>query len=250
MRPSVPDVHITDALDTELSAYRSVCGQAVVGLIFGLLSPAALLNTLLWVLLPAPGLVFSVWALGRIRKNPSALAGRKMAWTGLVLSLLMAVAAPTDWFAYRRMVRDEARLVSTAWFRYLRQDEPQKAHQLTAPPQSRQPLDERLWTFYQNTENARRSLETYVESPLVHTLLALGPRADVRFYETAGQQHDAESDYVELCYAVTYEEDGEKKTFFVVVPMLRTKLVDGQAGWRILQATGGVRPEGWESDHA
>ena len=50
---------------------------------------------------------------------------------------------------------------------------------------------------------------------------------------------------VEQLYAVTYEEEGERKSFFVAVQMSRTKLADGTADWRIAQANGGVKPEGW-----
>jgi len=244
MRPSVPDVHITDSQDAEFAAYRPLAVQAVVGLIFGLLAPLALLSSAFW-LLPATGLFFGNWALRRIKRDPAALTGRKLAWTGLSLSLLFIVAAPTDWLVYRRVVRNEARQFSTLWFRYLTHDEPQKAHQLTLAPQARQPLGENLWGFYRNDSRTRRSLEGYVKSPLVRTLLALGPRAMVRFYETVDQSHDDNDDVVELLYAVTYEEEGERKSFFVDVQARRMKLADGSADWRILQTAGGAKPEGW-----
>ncbi len=78
MRPSVPDVHITDPEDAELAAYRALAGQAVLGLIFGLLSPLVLVDPLLWSLFPALGVILSGWALRRIKKSDS-LTGRKMA---------------------------------------------------------------------------------------------------------------------------------------------------------------------------
>ncbi len=174
------------------------------------------------------------------------MTGQKLAWAGLSLSLLFVVAAPTDWLVHRQMVRQEARQFSDLWFHYLATGEPQKAHQLTVPPQTRQPLGENLWNFYRNNPKARKGLEGYVQTPLVRTLLALGTsRARVRFYETASQAHDGNDDLVELVYAVTYEEEGEKKSFFVGVQAYRTKLPDGSAGWRILQAGGGAKPEGW-----
>jgi len=244
MRPSVPDVHITDRQDAEFAAYRALTVQAVAGLIFGLLAPLALLAPVFWAM-PALGVFFSGWALRRIKRDPTALTGRKLAWAGLSLSLLFAAAAPADWLVYRRIVRDEARQFSALWFRYLTHDEPQKAHQLTVPPQSRQPLDDHLWAFYRNAPRSRQALEGYVKSPLVRTLLALGPRAVVRFYETAGQSHDDNNDLVELFYAVTYEEEGETKSFFVAVQALRMKLADDSAGWRIVQAGGGAKPPGW-----
>ena len=84
-----------------------------------------------------------------------------------------------------------------------------------------------------------------MKSPLVRTLLALGPKAQVGFYRTVGQSHNNDRDEVDQLYAVTYEEDGERKSFFVSVHLQRTKLSDGAASWRIISTQGGVRPEGW-----
>jgi len=171
--------------------------------------------------------------LRRIQRDPLALTGRRLAWVGLSLSLLVAAAAPTDWLIYRRIVRDEARQFSSLWLRCLTHDEPHKAHQLITPPQNRQPLNDHLWNYYRNNPRSRQSLEGYVQIPLVRTLLALGPRAVVRFYETAGQTQEDDIDVVEEVYAVTYEEEGETKSFFVVVQTLRMKLADGHADWLI-----------------
>jgi len=244
MRPSVPDVYITDSQDEELSAYRAVSGQAVSGLIFGLLAPLALVDPMLWTV-PALGVFLSVRALRRIHRSEPALAGRKMAIVGLTLSLLLLAAAPTDWFVYRWRVRSEAGEFARLWFHCLTEDEPEKAYQLTLPPQSRQPLDNRLWAVYRDEPRLRQGLENYVKVPLVRTLLTLGPKARVRFYESAGQTHTDREDTVEQVYAVTYEEEGQRKSFLVVVQMSRTKLADGTPDWRILQTSGGVKPEGW-----
>jgi hypothetical protein len=229
----------------ELAAYQRLAGHAVVGLIFGLLAPLALVDPLLWGI-PVLGAILSVCALRHIRKNAPALTGRKLAIVGLTLSLLFAAAAPTDWLVYRRLLRDEAQQFSTLWFRLLTQDEPQKAFQLTLPPPMRHPLDDQLWDFYRNDDRQRKGLESYVKDPLVRTLLALGPKAQVRFYDTVDQICDSdEGDVVIQCYAVTYEEEGEKKSFFVTVNMLRRKFDTGEIGWRMGQTLGGVRPEGW-----
>ncbi len=246
MRPSVPDVHITDRRDVELAAYRAFTGQAAVGLIFALLSPLALIDPLLWSM-PALGLFFSLWALRRIKKNAPAMTGRGLALAGLTIALLFAVAAPTEWLVYRWRIRHEARQFSELWFQYLVHDEPQKAHQLTLPPLVRQPFDQ-LWAFYRNNPRPRQGLEGYVKSPLVRTLLALGPRAQVRFYDTADQKRLLDEDYVEQLYAVTYEDRGERKSFFVLVRMTRPKRAEAKTGWRIVSAQGDVLPGGWKAD--
>ena len=244
MRPTVPDVRITDPQDADMAAYRALAPQAVVGLIFGLLAPLAMVDPLLWAL-PALGTFFSFWGLRCLRNRTGELVGRKFAWVGLVLSLLFLTAAPADLLTYRWMIGNEARQFSALWFRYLTQEEPHKAWQLHLAPQSRQPLDDRLWQFYRSSAQQRENLQKFVKLPVTRTLLALGPKAQVRFYQTASQEREDDDDLVNQYYAVTYEEQGERKSFFVLVRMMRQRLSNGRAGWHIVAVEGGVRPEGW-----
>ena len=241
MRPGVPEVHITDRHDAEVAAYHALAGQAVLGLILGLLAPLALVDPAFWSI-PAFGTFFGGWAIRRIKNHAGELAGRKMALAGFTLSLLFAAMAPTDWFVYRWMVRSEARQFSALWFKCLTGDEPQKAYQLTLAPPSRRALDDRLWDFYRGAPRLREALEGYVQQPLVRTLLALGPRAQVRFNQTTKQTREKGNDQVEQLYAVTYEEEGQRKSFFVCVVMERLKLDNGDADWRVVQTDGSVRP--------
>jgi hypothetical protein len=173
------------------------------------------------------------------------MAGGKLALWGLLLSLLFLTAAPADWLSYRWMVAKEARQFAAQWFKYVTQDEPQKAFQLTTAPQSRQPLDDHLWAFYRNNPRQRQELDNYVKSSTVRALLALGARAQVRFYQTAAQARNGDNDEVNQVFAVTYEERGERTSFFVVARMVRSRLGNGAADWRLVGADGGFRPEGW-----
>jgi hypothetical protein len=242
MRPSVPDVHITDSQDAELAEYRLLASQAVVGLIFSLLAPLAFVDPLLWIL-PVIGVVFSWWALRRIRRGEPEIVGRKMAIFGFTFSLLFLAAAPSDWFVYRLFIRDEAREFSELWFQYIAQDEPEKAFQLTLTPQKRLPLDGKLAAYYRDNATPHEDLKKYVASSPVDTLLALGPKAQMRFYQTADQGKINGNEAVGQWYNVSYEEDGEKKSFFVLVKTLRAKLPNGQSGWRIAQVVSG-KPDG------
>jgi len=245
MRPGVPEVRITDPLDSELATYRPLSGQAVAGLIFGLLAPLALVDPLLWGL-PLLGAIFSFSALRRIHREQPALGGRKIALAGLYLALFFGVLAPSDWFVYRRLVWNEARQFSALWFQYLAQDQPQLAHQMVLPPATRYHDSQHLWDFYRNNPRLREQLEGYVAMPLVRTLLALGPGAVSRFYDTVAQSREDGNDQVELLYAVTFEEEGERKSFFVSILCERQRLADGTAQWRILNTAGGVRPQSRE----
>jgi hypothetical protein len=244
MRPSVPDVHITDAGDADLAEYQTIAPQAVIGMLCGFLAPLALVDPLLWAF-PIFGVIFSWWALCRIKAGSPAIAGRKMALTGWTLSVLFLIAAPADWMVYRYLVAKEAKQVADQWFQFITHDEPHKACQLTSAPQARQPLNDRLWDYYRNAPKPREQLEGYVKSPLVRTMLALGPKAQVRFYGVADQSRTGSTDVVGLWYAVTYEEQNERKSFFVLVRASRTVLQSGESEWRILETEGGVRPSGW-----
>ena len=242
MRPSVPDVHITDASDADFAVYRPFVWQAAASVLIGIASPAAFLHYG-FLFVPALGAFFGVWALRRIGKDATGLSGRKTAWLGTSISLIFLVAAPTDTAAYHRVLAGEARQFSKLWLQFLTQGEPQKAYQLTLPPQDRQPFDARLWDYYRNNLQQRQHLETYTEQPAVRALLALGAKVQVRFYQTANVAQEINGDFVEQWYAVTYEEEGEKRSFFVRVSVERVRLASGGADWRILQAAV-EKPEG------
>jgi hypothetical protein len=245
MPPSVPPLHRMDSEESNISQSRRVVAQAVAALIFGLLSP------LVWfepVFLPAPllGVAFGVWALRRIKKSDPSVVGRKGAILGIALSVLSGVGVITNWFVYRQMVCTEAQQAGETWLRDLLEGQPQKAHQLTLFLEQRSPSNDRLWDVYRNDPTLRQNLEGFVGAPLVRTLLALGPRAYARFYEVAGQDNEDIGDSITLYYAITYDDAGDRKSFFVRLILLRVKEGDGHIAWRVANSEGGVKPEDWK----
>jgi len=218
-------------------------GWAVAGLIFGLLAPVAVIDPMLW-LVPPVGIVLSGLALRQIARRAPETLGRKAALWGLTLSIFFGTAAPANWFGYRWMVRREARQFASAWFEFLIHDQPHKAYQLTRHPKYRQPLGDELWEFYRGDPRWEGQLIAYVDRPLVHTLLALGEKAQVRYYETAQEDYTGQNAEVFQVYAVTYDDGGEKKTFFVALKMERIKLESGGANWRLASTKHDLMPKG------
>jgi hypothetical protein len=237
--------HLTDRDNASIAQYRPLSGLAVAALIVALAAPLALLSPLLWVL-PALGIVLSAAALWRIARGGSAMIGRKAAMFGLALSVVMAAAAPADALAYRWLLHREARRLAECWFAQLADGQPQQAHQLTLVAGERRPWDDKLWDFYRNSPHYRADLENYVAEPLIRTLLALGKKARVRDYQSAGQSQEFSNEFVYMLYAVTYDEAGEKKTFFLALELQRSILPTGQAQWRLQRANGAARPDGFE----
>ena len=91
---------------------------------------------------------------------------------------------------------------------------------------------------------ARTELEKYVKRPEVRCLLALGDRAQVRHFATEGQQHAEDLETTTEVYTVTYEEAGQKKTFFLLLSLRRYVLPGtGMSDWYVANSTGGYRPK-------
>jgi hypothetical protein len=240
-----PPVRLNEPTDADVAAYHSLSGWAVAGLIAGAISILALVDPWLWTI-PIAAIYICCRALWKIHQNAPILLGRKLALAGLWLSVFSIAAASGDWFYYRQRVGDEARQTALFWFDLIARNRPEAAFQLTLVPQQRHALDEQLWDFYKNSEKMRTELENYVAPPkpeepprLVRTLLALGDAAKTRYFKTIAQVSDGPFYVIDQLYAVTFDDAGEKKTFFVMVRLGRMTMSNGRASWRILGAEGG-----------
>ena len=228
--------------ESNLAAYRPVSRMAVSGLLLGLASPLAFTSPLLWIL-PAVGAALSVIALLTIRARERQLTGVKAAWLGLCLSIIFGSAAPTSHFTYHQWIVKEARTVARHWLDLLRTDDPYTAHQWTLGSPARAPATVDLPRYYVETPAQRQTLQQFVDDSFVHTLLALGPSATVRDWETGVVLIQPKSDYVQLVLAITYPQAGKATTFFCGLSLERTKPAkDKQVDWRIASYRGGIRP--------
>lgn len=219
-----------------LDEYRSVDRWAVVGLLLGLLSPAAMLSPIL-VLLSPLGIVTSGVALVRLKRDASRI-GRTAALIGLALAVLFGVAPVAQWATTTTILWRQAKPVADLWFELLRKNEPEKAVLLRFAPEERHRMDEDLWLYLRSDKEAKQDLQRFVKNPLVRTLLELGPRADVRLYKTVKVASLGEHALAEYYYTVTFDDaDGKKKTFFVSVVMQRKPVArPGLNPWRVHDA--------------
>ena len=227
--------------DAANAQYRALSTAALVGLFFGLFSWVVLLGWWGWFV-PILGIIFSGLGLWRVARHADAMIGRKAALVGLWLSVVFAVAAPTHWFGYRRMVRREATKFAMAWFEYLRNDKPLEIHQLSLPPKHRVPLDDTLVEFYREDTELLKEARFYSEHPLVSRLLSLGPNAEARYYTTVEQGRIRQADALYQVFSVTYDDDGQRKTFFVGISMDRMPLGNGKYSWRVIYTDHGFVP--------
>lgn len=239
--------HLSEAPDAAAcEQYRSVSGLAVVGLFLGLISPLALVDPVAW-LVPVAAVAVCAAAWFRIRRHATSMIGSKAAACGLVVALLCGSAAVSQWFALRWFVERQARGIAAAWFELLRDDQPLKAHQLNLIPTERKPLDEDLPGVYKLGPKNRDDLYKFLENPLVRTVLALGEKADIRFYQCEDSWGPFGKENVKELFSITYtDENGQKKTFFASVLLRRfpPNNVEGveEINWVVADMKGGVEP--------
>lgn len=227
-----------------LPEYRTVSVPAILGLLLGVSSMVTLVSPIM-LIVPLAGILLNIRALVGLADRRSNQTGRGLAYLGLFLAVLFAVAGPVDSWGNRWFLERSARPVIDAWFESLRQRQPERALQLTLTAILRRPLDDKLDRYYRTHLEAHRQLETYVADPLVKTLLLLGERAQVRLYDSEPPVVEDRREKLSQTYAVTYDDEGKKTTFFVTLWLERALDKSGQLRWRITQAAGGIRPASW-----
>jgi len=228
--------------ESEVIEYQAVSTLAVVGLVVGFISAGATIWPLFWIV-PPLGILLNLVAMARIAADPAALTGRKLALVGLVLSVFFAALVPTDRLASRRLLRREAQQFAAQWFDALRGDRPVEAFQLSVDPRYRRPLEHLRQQIRRAGSEDREGLEEYLDQEDVRCLLALGEKAQVKHYATENVSKSKEGEIVVDVYAVTFEDNGEKKTFFLRLGLQRFRLPNQEAAdWHVASSSGGYKP--------
>jgi hypothetical protein len=242
-----------DLADEETVRYRGLSSFAIVALLAGLLSPLAMFYATPLVF-PVAAVIAAVVALRQIAIQAPNLAGRNTALAGLFLGLTFLVAAPADAWVYRYYIRREARQYAETWIEDVREGRVFQAHNLMIDPKKRVPpevppdmtLEEHFADHYSRSDYQKRMLQPFLDKPLIRTLFALGKTAEYRFYEPAAEGGTENGDYANLYYAVTFTEDKQKKSFFIVLAMNRTAdRASDRREWTLISVDGPERPPGW-----
>ena len=236
--------HLAPSHEAQREQYHALSGPAVAGLILGLFSIVSLVDPRAAVV-AILGIVVSLLALQQIARRSPELVGRKAALAGLLLSLLFGGISLGHCLTYRWLFAHQAQQIGTTWFDLLAAERPELSHQLLLTPEERQKSDGDIWEFYCSSKKWHKSLELYLDRPVVKTLLALGKKATVRPYATEAVDTRAIQNLVVQLYSVTFEQDGRRTTFLVRLVLRRSPNDTTGGGWRIVNLEGGVRPE-WE----
>ncbi len=224
--------------DDEALEYRSLEPLAIVSVLLGLASPVAIFQPLLAVV-PILGLLTAVVALAKIGGD-RARGGRAVAIAGVVLSTFFLAVPMARYASAQLMLRGQAVPVATEFLERLQQQRPEEAMLLQMAPDYRPPVDDGLWSYYRNDEQARTQLEAFVKQPFVRMLLALGPDAEVKFFKVNGIAAGNQLALADVHYTVTFtDQDGQRKTLVVGVLLERRgKPMNAELNpWRIREFT-------------
>jgi hypothetical protein len=184
-------------------------------------------------------------ALVRLVRAGPALLGRRAALIGLALSAFSGSAVTAQWLVRERLIRGEAMRFAQVWLDALARGDPYSAQELTLAPNLRPAPGETFREFYRRNPRWRDELKRYVLQAPVRALLALGPAAQVRFYETADQGMQDDRPWVQLTYAVTYDDPEAGRTSFFITLVMDRFVVEGRNTWRVMRVDGPVHPSSW-----
>jgi hypothetical protein len=232
MANMVADVQMSSDASREIG-YRTISGWAIAGLVLGMLSAAAVVGPILW-LIPVFGIAISCIGLAKIKNSEGQLSGWGVAVLGLLLALFFGAAGPARSITRRIWLESRAQRFALAFVDQLEQNKPIAAHQLTRPAAARKPFVAEEPEPYAKDPDAKKDYDAFSKLEPVKFLLAEQKHADVKLLSADYALGDDRSDIV----AVTFRfaaPSSETKPFDSLMYLERTLAYGTQTEqWRII----------------
>ena len=197
-----------------LDEYRAVSPLAVVALLLGLASAAALAHPLLAVV-PLAAIVLSTLALRTIAAAARQAAGRGLAVAGLCLATLFLGWGLAAHFQHQATIRSQAREFVDDWLQILASGDLQRAHQLHVAREYRLDPQAHMQAIYDSNQEAGTSFTSFFYNPALERFRAAGRSVRYRFVEIVLQSRDSLADEVVLKYEL--EGAAEPIPFWITV---------------------------------
>ncbi len=237
LQPGSPPDSWSDGSDAEMP-YSRLSILALTAFCVSLLSLLVFLTGWL-AFLPFLAILLACVALRSIHRAEGALFGRALGQTALSLSIIAIVSFSVWRPLYQSGIRHEADQFFRIWFQTIQDGNVPLGLEMQHYyywGRGNHHLAEEWWPFQYNDEFRHADLRSFLDNKIVRLLLALGEKADIRFYKTLSQTTQPSKNEVQSIYSVTYEDEaGAKKTFFV--KMVGEKAYpEGAfraAGWRL-----------------
>jgi hypothetical protein len=177
---STPAFHADDP--EEAGNYRTVSVLAILCLVFGVLSPLALIGLLL-IALPLFGIALGFLALRHIAVSENALTGRWAAILGIGLCVAGAVAPFSRDIIQTRLRSHQAEVFARNWLKMVAAGEMDRAFRMTYDGTHRAPLPDPGAPAPKTTP-----YEDFLNRPIIKAIRAAGKNAEVRLVGTLDYQ--------------------------------------------------------------
>lgn len=226
--------------ETRVESYQALSVMAMVCLVTGIISIAAMAHPVFWVF-PVVAVMVGMLALRRIRRSEGELTGKTPATAGMTLGVVFLLAGVGAFYVPRWQGQRDAINLGFQFLQYLQAGETARAINLKEPPGFQLPENANFAEAYATNRKAQKRLASFIaEEPIVGVLGRLGGKSTISLYDTEayGRIEGEEGTYV--VYQVDYEEGGESHQFLVMLHCMYRRNVKKpiEGGWFIHNITG------------
>lgn len=209
--------------------YRAVSGLAVLALVLGILSAAAMVGPILWSI-PLLAAITALIAMRRIRASDD-LVGWNIAFLGLLLAVLFGIAGPARTMSRQHWLASRAEAFCDQFFKFLQVKNSHAAHQLRQPAGTRKPLSDKLAESYEKDAASQAGLEKFIAEEPVKSLLEVADKVTIQRTATEVVGHDDRTDLFAIRYLITPTGRNSMPALLVVRRTL--DLGTGLESWQI-----------------
>jgi hypothetical protein len=198
MAQMVVDLHMSDEVGRE-TGYRSVSGWAIAGLLLGILSAAAVVGPILW-LIPVFASVVSAIGLFKIKHSEGQISGWGLALLGLLLAVFFGAAGPARSITRRIWLESRADRFAQAFVDLLEQNKPVAAHELTRPASARKPLVAETPDPFPKDPEGKKDYDAFLKLEPVQFLITGQQKAVAKLISTDFVASDDRSDILAVVF--------------------------------------------------
>jgi len=227
-------VHLSTRVEPEIVQYRVVSGWALAALVLGLLSPAAIVAPILW-LVPAMGLAAALIAMWSITTAQGQKSGWYLAILGLLLAIFFGVAGPARAITRNLWLETRAERIAQVFVDLLRENKPLEAHELTKAASQRKPLGENAMELIEKNPDMKREYERFLNTELMKTLLERGETAEVELSSASFLGSNERQDVLTVPYHIGSKDAAKPLSVSGEIGLERTtEMMTGRELWRVM----------------
>ena len=220
-----------EGLDSE--GYRAISKTSVIAFVLGLLSFTAPVFPAFWIF-PLFGLVIASVALVRMNRSEFNLAGKGLAVTGLLLSLLFGSMGLSRHYGHKAILNSQAEEFGTLWFGLLSQGSMFKAHQLVMDPKQRVMAEVILSEQYKNDVKLQDALKEFTGEPFIQDVQSKKENVRFTLVKTLNHRRDQQTIYIRQIYDVSIQEGQTTRVFPIELKIsCQFDRIAGQTYWVI-----------------